>query len=95
MIEQEKDRISDMSDFRITYDGPALNMSEMDVRELAPALLAIGDLLTASVSVLCGDKIQPQVNVKGSFKTGAKTEYEVVRVIEHRSAARQIPLPGL
>lgn len=60
-----------MSDFRITYDGPALNMSEMDVRELAPALLAIGDLLTASVSVLCGDKIQPQVNVKGSFKTGS------------------------
>lgn len=63
-------KMDDMSDFRITYDGPALEMSEMDVRELAPALLAIGDLLTASTSVLCGDKIKPQVNVKGSFKTG-------------------------
>lgn len=63
-------KMGDMSDFRITYDGPALEMSEMDVRELAPALLAIGDLLTASTSVLCGDKIKPQVNVKGSFKTG-------------------------
>lgn len=60
-----------MSDFRITYDGPALEMSEMDVRELAPALLAIGDLLTASTQALCGDKVKPQVNVKGSFKTGS------------------------
>ena len=63
--------MSDMSDFRITYDGPALEMSEMDVRELAPALLAIGDLLTVSTQALCGDKVKPQVNVKGSFKTGS------------------------
>src|SRR5690606_39214724 len=63
-------KMGDMSDFRITYDGPALEMSEMDVRELAPALLAIGDLLTSATSVLCGEKIKPQVNVKGSFKTG-------------------------
>lgn len=63
--------MADMSDFRITYDGPALEMSEMDVRELAPALLAIGDLLSASTQALCGDKIKPQVNVKGSFKTGS------------------------
>lgn len=63
--------MSDMSDFRITYDGPALEMSEMDVRELAPALLAIGDLLTASTQTLCADKVKPQVNVKGSFKTGS------------------------
>lgn len=63
--------MTDMSDFRITYDGPALEASEMDVRELAPALLAIGDLLTASTQALCGDKVRPQVNVKGSFKTGS------------------------
>ena len=63
--------MSGMSDFRITYDGPALEMSEMDVRELAPALLAIGDLLTVSTQALCGDKVKPQVNVKGSFKTGS------------------------
>lgn len=61
----------DMSTFRITYDGPALETSEMDVRELAPALLAIGDLLDAATTALYGDQIKPQVNVKGSFKTGS------------------------
>ena len=60
-----------MSTFRITYDGPALKTSEMDVRELAPALLAIGDLLEAATSALYGDQIKPQVSVKGSFKTGS------------------------
>ncbi|MEN8514347.1 hypothetical protein [Burkholderia sp. RS02] len=60
-----------MSRFRVTYDGPALESSEMDVRELAPALLAIGDLLDASTRALCGDQVRPQVNVRGSFKTGS------------------------
>ncbi|AXF24804.1 hypothetical protein CUJ89_31705 [Burkholderia pyrrocinia] len=63
--------LADMSHFRITYDGPALESSEMDVRELAPALLAIGDLLEASTQALCDDQVQPQVNVRGSFKTGS------------------------
>ncbi|WP_319000513.1 hypothetical protein [Burkholderia metallica] len=60
-----------MSRFRATYDGPALESSEMDVRELAPALLAIGDLLDASTRALCGNQVRPQVNVRGSFKTGS------------------------
>ena len=34
----------------------ALESSEMDVRELAPALLAIGDLLDASTRALCGNR---------------------------------------
>ncbi len=63
--------LGDMSHFRITYDGPALESSEMDVRELAPALLAVGDLLEASAKALCGDQVRPQVNVRGSFKTGS------------------------
>ena len=50
---------------------PALESSEMDVRELAPALLAIGDLLDASTRALCGNQVRPRVNVRGSFKTGS------------------------
>jgi len=59
-----------MSTFRITYDGPALQESQMDVRDLAPALLAVGDLLEAATSALYGDRVKPQVDVRGSFKTG-------------------------
>lgn len=56
--------------FRITYDGPALELSEMDVDELAPALLAIGDLLNAATYALSADRLKAQVNVRGSFKSG-------------------------
>lgn len=59
-----------MSHFRITYDGPALVAHEMDVRELAPALLAIGDLLDAATRALKGTTVKPRINVKASFKTG-------------------------
>ncbi|CAG2089113.1 hypothetical protein XCY_001840 [Xanthomonas arboricola pv. juglandis] len=60
-----------MTQFRITYDGSALATHEMDARELAPALLAMADLLDASVRALHGDKAKAQINVKGSFKTGS------------------------
>lgn len=60
-----------MAQFRITYDGKALEHHEMDVRELSPALLAMADLLDASVRALHGDRATAQINVKGSFKTGS------------------------
>ncbi|MDP3875871.1 MAG: hypothetical protein Q8Q50_02710 [Methylobacter sp.] len=56
--------------FQIVYDGPALDLHEMDVNDLAPALLAIGGLMEAVGNVLQGDKFKITVSVKGSFKTG-------------------------
>lgn len=57
--------------FQVIYDGPALVSNEMDVRDLAPALLAISDVLDEANKIIYGDKTQIQVNVKGSFKTGS------------------------
>lgn len=56
--------------FYVVYDGPALEGSEMDVRQLAPALHALGDLIEASNRVVNGKAFNTQVKVKGSFKTG-------------------------
>ena len=56
--------------FRITYDGAALSSNEMNVRELAPALLAAGDMLEAATRALNGDRVKSQINVRASFKTG-------------------------
>ena len=56
--------------FYIAYDGPALVTNEMDVRELAPALLALSDAFNEANAVLNGERANIQLNVKGSFKSG-------------------------
>ena len=56
--------------FYIVYDGPALANHEMDVRQLAPALHALGDLMEAANRVVNGKAFKTQVKVRGSFKTG-------------------------
>lgn len=55
----------------IAYDGPALASHEMDVRELAPALLALSTLFDETNSLLNKERAKITVNVKGSFKTGS------------------------
>jgi hypothetical protein len=54
------------------FDGPAVESGEIDVQELAPALLAIGALIQAANGELNGDRAQIAVKVKatatGSFE---------------------------
>lgn len=55
--------------FTVVYDGEALRGNQMDVRDLAPALLALGDVLQQANHVLNGNRATVSVNVK-AFKTG-------------------------
>ncbi len=74
--------MEDMSkaSFNVLYDGPALANSEMDVRELAPALLALGSLLEEANSVINDGRAQVSVQVKATFKTGCfGIELEVIQ----------------
>ena len=56
--------------FKVVYDGPALENHEMDINELAPALLAISDLVEEANYTIYGERSKAAVSVKGSFKTG-------------------------
>ncbi len=49
--------------FSIAYDGPALEDGSMDVRELAPALFAVGQLFEAVSQEINGDTAEVKVSV--------------------------------
>src|SRR5690606_6815674 len=57
--------------FHLVYDGPALVQHQMDVRALAPALLAMSDLVERANELLNGDNAKVSVNVNASFKSGS------------------------
>src|SRR5688572_17376787 len=57
--------------FGVTYDGPALVTGRMPVRELAPALLALGDVFAEASLVAYPDRPPVALDIKateeGSF----------------------------
>lgn len=57
--------------FHLVYDGPALDEHRMDVRALAPALLAMGDLVERANLLLNGEQVRVSVDVHASFKSGS------------------------
>ena len=65
-------RAMNQATFKLVYDGEALKEGEMDVADLAPALLAMGDFVRASARAVYGEEAQVSVKVKatkeGSFE---------------------------
>jgi hypothetical protein len=64
------DRVS-KENFQIVYDGEALSSGYMDVYELAPALLSVGDLVKSANSLLNGKESSASVLVESDFKRGS------------------------
>lgn len=52
--------------FQIYYDGPALNNSEMNVKELAPALLSLGELFEEANKIINKEEVNIVVNIKAT-----------------------------
>ena len=57
--------------FNIKYDGPALRDNQMDVRDLAPALIALSELLEQASKEVYPKSAPVRVEVKGNFKAGS------------------------
>jgi len=57
--------------FQVLYDGPALERHEMEVRDLAPALLALQDVFEEANRILNGERAKIALSVHASFKAGS------------------------
>lgn len=93
------------AEFNLIYHGPALDAGTMDVRDLAPALMGVGDLIDAMNKIVSGEHSKTKVQVKtisaGSFHIGldiAVGLYDQVRDIfagpDATAAANLIALFG-
>jgi hypothetical protein len=59
------------AELSISYDGEMVRTGLMDVRELAPALLASGNLLQKANLLLNGDNTQIELKVRSDFRRGS------------------------
>lgn len=71
------------ADMSLVYEGPAVDSGAMDVRDLAPALLAFGNLIEAANRVVNGENASAKVQVKtvgaGSFAIGLDVAVEFLK----------------
>jgi len=65
--------------FTIAYDGPALSDHTMDVRDLAPAMMALGQLCDAANTVLNGERSRIRVNVKATAPGSFEIVFEIIQ----------------
>jgi hypothetical protein len=63
----------------IAYDGPALREHAMDVRDLAPAMLGLGQLFDAANAALNGDSARVRVQVKATGPGCFQITFEVIQ----------------
>jgi hypothetical protein len=68
--------------FVLTYDGPALRDHEMNVRDLAPAMLAVGEAFEALNALYNGKTTKLAVNVRAHEPGCFKVVFDVVQTVK-------------
>jgi hypothetical protein len=72
---------------QIVYDGEALQNGTMDVRDLAPALLAVGQLFDAANFALNGERAKVSVHVRATTEGSFQIDLEVVQSLIDQAAS--------
>ena len=63
--------MEDNYNFELMLDGNALKKGEIDVRDLAPSLLALSDLVEQASNIVNGKNTKIDIRVKSDFRKGS------------------------
>ena len=64
--------------FVVSFDGPGVVDGTIDVRDLAPALMALGKAIDAANRVINGDRVPAHINVKATGEGSFEVDLDLV-----------------
>jgi hypothetical protein len=70
---------NEKAEFTIIYEGDALQDNAIDVKDLAPALLSIGDIFQQSNHILNGDDVEIKIYVKATEKGSFQIDFSTIQ----------------
>ena len=73
---------NDQAQLDMIYDGPALADGSMNVRDLAPALMAVGSFFEAANRTTNGERASISVNVRATSAGSFHIAFEVVQSLQ-------------
>lgn len=78
-----------MSEEKLTlvFDGPAVENGEIDVQDLAPALLAIGELIQAANNEINGTRAQMSVKVRATAEGSFEVDLNLIQSLMENAKA--------
>jgi hypothetical protein len=74
------------SEFTLTYDGPALREHQMNVRDLAPAMLGVGEVFEALNRLYNGKSAEIAVNVRAHEPGCFTVVFDVTQTLKSATA---------
>jgi hypothetical protein len=70
--------------FTVVYDGEALLTNRMDVRDLGPALMSLGQLFDEANRVLNDNKTEIRLNVRATAAGSFQVDFELTQSLLHQ-----------
>lgn len=67
--------------FKLKFHGPAIENGEIDVNDLAPALLAVGSLIQAANATINGNKAEASVKVRATAEGSFEVAFSLVQTL--------------